>query len=160
MLHLCGDFGSMEIRMHENSDDIDHHLSNQNVDDDEDHESDAESIVPNQIFQRLVRIENLLLIQDKTTEEHDASSQQSVSEGVEAILIIAKDLPREEPKYDVRHSDHEQRLSHCVRHEICDCQNNDVKRWHEKRGVLKQRDGAHYDDHGVNEHTSQIKSVD
>ena len=81
--------------MHENSDDVDHHLSNQNVDDDEDHKSDAESIVPNQIFQRLVRIENLLLIQDKTTEEHDASSQQSVSEGVEAILIIAKDLPRE-----------------------------------------------------------------
>jgi hypothetical protein len=48
--------------MHEDSDDVDHHLSNKDVDHDEDHERNSECIVPNKIFQRLVGIEDLLLI--------------------------------------------------------------------------------------------------
>ena len=65
----------MVIVMHENSHDVDHYLSDQNVDEDEISESKAESIVSHQILNRFKAVEHLLLIDNKSTQKDDTSSK-------------------------------------------------------------------------------------
>ena len=75
MLYLGGNFRVMEIRVHENSDDVDHHLSDKDIDHDENDEGQPKGVVSRQIFQGFVRKEDFLFIQDESTQKDDAGSQ-------------------------------------------------------------------------------------
>ena len=101
MLHLGSDFCVVEIRVHEDSNDIDHHLPDQNVNNYEYYESQPESIVPSQVLQGLVRVKDLLFVQNESTQEHDARSEEGVTKRVEPVLVVAEDLPTEKPENQV-----------------------------------------------------------
>jgi len=77
----------MVITMHVNSHYIKCNLPNQYVEDKYREESECERIHIYQLFKRLKRIENCLLVDQKTREEQDAGPQHRVGLGGESILI-------------------------------------------------------------------------
>ena len=82
----------MVIVVHENSYNIDHDLSDGNVDCDHGEECDGETVVSDEIFHTLLRQENLLLVDDESTQEDDATTQKSVRNIEEAILIVTVEI--------------------------------------------------------------------
>ena len=64
----------MVIIMHENSHDINHDLSDGNIDSYHGEECNGETIVSDEIFYTLLGQQNLLLIDNESTQEDDATT--------------------------------------------------------------------------------------
>ena len=73
--HFCGLLlRCVIVIVHVNGNNVDHDLSNQNIDDNEHDEGEPISIVTNEILNRLFRQQNLLLIDNESIEEHNTRS--------------------------------------------------------------------------------------
>ena len=64
----------MIIIMHENSHNVNHDLSNGNIDSNHGEERDEKTIVSDEVFYTLLRQQNLLLINNESTQEDDATT--------------------------------------------------------------------------------------
>jgi len=64
----------MVIIVHENSHDVDHDLSDCNIDSNHRKECNSETIISDEVFYTLLRQQNLLLIDDESTQEDDATT--------------------------------------------------------------------------------------
>jgi hypothetical protein len=73
--------------MHENSYQIDHDLSDQNVEQNNGRKCYTEAVHPLKAFYRFKRVEHLLLIDQEASHENNTCSKQSVHLLGESILI-------------------------------------------------------------------------
>lgn len=108
----------MVVLVHVDGDDVHHHLTDQDVDDYDARERQQEAIHPDQVLNRLLRKEDLLLINDKTIKEDDAWPQQRIKYVKEPKLIIGQEIVGEETEEQVNDHDHCERRGHSLTSEF------------------------------------------
>ena len=64
----------MVIIVHENSHDVDHDLSDGNIDSNHRKECNSETVISDKVFNTLLGQQNLLLIDNEPTQEDDATT--------------------------------------------------------------------------------------
>ena len=137
--------------MHENGHDIDHYLSNKNVDQNKVAECQAETVVSHQVFNGLDTIEYFLLIDDETTQEHDASSQESVLELGKSVLVNCEDEVTHHAVQGVGEHHHRHCFFESTSHERDNCDLDGFKLGDGSNCVFQKRNTTDDDDHRVHQ---------
>jgi len=78
--------------MHVNRKDVNHNLTNNNVNGDQQHKCDTKSVVSFKVFDCFFGQKDGLLIDDETIHEHHASSQKSISLKEKPVLVVTQDV--------------------------------------------------------------------
>lgn len=148
----------MVVCVHVDGHHIDHNLSNQNVNRDQHDEGQWEAVVPDQVLYGLIRKEDGLLVDHESVQEHNTTSQKSISREEEAVLVVRQDILVDLSKDDVKQDNQCRWLSYRVLYELLDGQDDLVEVWHQERSVLQQGNGCNDDNDRIKEHTNLIEN--
>ena len=143
------DFGGVIVGVHENGDDVDHHLSDQYVNDAEGREGQPETVVSHQVFDTLHGVENSLLVYDEAAQKHDASPDEGVLEIVKPVLVETKDEPAEHSEQGIGHHDHAHRLFEGVLQKLHNREHDGLQLGHSQGSVFEQRHSTQQDHSAV-----------
>lgn len=148
----------MIIRIHIDSNDINHDLSDDNVNNNEQTKCADEAVVSDQVFNWFNWQEDLLLVDDETIQEDDATSKQGVWLEEEAVLVVAQDVMTNLAKEHVYEDDHE----HCFPYSSCckctNCDDDCLKIWHSLGRILEQWNTSYTYQEGIDEHDYLVEN--
>ena len=129
----------MVIIVHENSDDVDHNLSDGDIDSNHREEGNGETIVSDEIFHTLLGQQYLLFIDDKSTQEDDATTEKSVRDIKEAVLVVTIEIVTDQTEQKISKENHDHGFLESTEHEELDGDDNLFDIGVEKLCVFQQR---------------------
>jgi len=137
------------VIVHQNGHNVDHNLSNDDVGKHHLAESQHETVVLDQVLERLFRQNDLLFVQHEPIKVDNAASEQGIAEVGELVLVVSQDVRCQQSKEDVQQQDQRASLDESVRNEVLNGPLNDSHLWQVEHRVVQKGDSPQHNDDSV-----------